>query len=177
MLRGNERREQPVDNHPAAEKNMKLNNCSTATGGKVRAVKQDLAKILLTQPVCTQEGEKIAGHGHNLAAGEARDGGTRAEGQDVAHCRGFSPETARIRQGARAALNTIARRYPPQTGGVVDFPWPLRIGGHRTDLHVARDLDGRAPGLTMPPDVSSRPRPGDAGGRLDSGRLQDLRCA
>lgn len=37
-----------------------VNIGSTATGGKVLAVKQDLAKIQLTQPVCTQEGEKIA---------------------------------------------------------------------------------------------------------------------
>jgi translation initiation factor 2 subunit 3 len=37
-----------------------VNIGSTATGGKVLAVKHDLAKILLTQPVCTQEGEKIA---------------------------------------------------------------------------------------------------------------------
>jgi translation initiation factor 2 subunit 3 len=37
-----------------------VNIGSTATGGKVQAVKGDLAKILLTQPVCTQEGEKIA---------------------------------------------------------------------------------------------------------------------
>ncbi|CAM9998741.1 unnamed protein product [Ascophyllum nodosum] len=37
-----------------------VNIGSTASGGKVLAVKQDLAKILLTQPVCTQEGEKIA---------------------------------------------------------------------------------------------------------------------
>ncbi|TYZ60981.1 hypothetical protein PybrP1_005336 [[Pythium] brassicae (nom. inval.)] len=37
-----------------------VNIGSTATGGKVLAVKQDLAKILLTAPVCTQEGEKIA---------------------------------------------------------------------------------------------------------------------
>mmetsp|Transcript_18713 Transcript_18713/g.24703 ORF Transcript_18713/g.24703 Transcript_18713/m.24703 type:complete len:459 (+) Transcript_18713:89-1465(+) len=37
-----------------------VNIGSTATGGKVLAVKEDLAKILLTQPVCTQEGEKIA---------------------------------------------------------------------------------------------------------------------
>eukprot|EP00520_Triparma_pacifica_P006679 CAMPEP_0118654704 /NCGR_PEP_ID=MMETSP0785-20121206/12534_1 /TAXON_ID=91992 /ORGANISM="Bolidomonas pacifica, Strain CCMP 1866" /LENGTH=455 /DNA_ID=CAMNT_0006547387 /DNA_START=164 /DNA_END=1528 /DNA_ORIENTATION=+ len=37
-----------------------VNIGSTATGGKVLAVKGDLAKILLTQPVCTQEGEKIA---------------------------------------------------------------------------------------------------------------------
>ncbi|GMI40464.1 hypothetical protein TeGR_g10816 [Tetraparma gracilis] len=37
-----------------------VNIGSTATGGKVIAVKGDLAKILLTQPVCTQEGEKIA---------------------------------------------------------------------------------------------------------------------
>lgn len=37
-----------------------VNIGSTATGGKVLAVKQDLAKILLTVPVCTQEGEKIA---------------------------------------------------------------------------------------------------------------------
>jgi len=37
-----------------------VNIGSTATGGKVLAVKADLAKIALTQPVCTQEGEKIA---------------------------------------------------------------------------------------------------------------------
>lgn len=37
-----------------------VNIGSTATGGKVLAVKQDLAKIHLTVPVCTQEGEKIA---------------------------------------------------------------------------------------------------------------------
>jgi translation initiation factor 2 subunit 3 len=37
-----------------------VNIGSTATGGKVVAVKGDLAKISLTQPVCTQEGEKIA---------------------------------------------------------------------------------------------------------------------
>ena len=37
-----------------------VNIGSTATGGKVAAVKGDLAKITLTQPVCTEEGEKIA---------------------------------------------------------------------------------------------------------------------
>lgn len=37
-----------------------VNIGSTATGGKVLAVNKDLAKILLTVPVCTQEGEKIA---------------------------------------------------------------------------------------------------------------------
>lgn len=37
-----------------------VNIGSTATGGKVQAVKGDLAKIALTQPVCTMEGEKIA---------------------------------------------------------------------------------------------------------------------
>jgi len=37
-----------------------VNIGSTATGGKVVAVKNDLAKILLTTPVCTMEGEKIA---------------------------------------------------------------------------------------------------------------------
>jgi len=37
-----------------------VNIGSTATGGKVQAVKGDLAKIALTQPVCTKEGEKIA---------------------------------------------------------------------------------------------------------------------
>jgi len=37
-----------------------VNIGSTATGGKVLAVKQDLAKIVLTNPVCTSEGEKIA---------------------------------------------------------------------------------------------------------------------
>jgi translation initiation factor 2 subunit 3 len=37
-----------------------VNIGSTATGGKVQAVKGDLAKVALTQPVCTEEGEKIA---------------------------------------------------------------------------------------------------------------------
>lgn len=37
-----------------------VNVGSTATGGKVMAVKGELAKISLTQPVCTVENEKIA---------------------------------------------------------------------------------------------------------------------
>ena len=37
-----------------------LNIGSTSTGGKVIAVKQDLAKIGLNHPVCTADGEKIA---------------------------------------------------------------------------------------------------------------------
>jgi len=37
-----------------------VNIGSTSTGGRVLAVKQDLAKIVLIQPVCTQEQEKIA---------------------------------------------------------------------------------------------------------------------
>ena len=37
-----------------------VNIGSTSTGGKVLAVKADLAKIALVQPVCTQTGEKIA---------------------------------------------------------------------------------------------------------------------
>mmetsp|Transcript_39891 Transcript_39891/g.62225 ORF Transcript_39891/g.62225 Transcript_39891/m.62225 type:complete len:331 (-) Transcript_39891:183-1175(-) len=37
-----------------------VNVGSTSTGGNVRAVKADLAKIELTVPVCTQVGEKIA---------------------------------------------------------------------------------------------------------------------
>jgi len=37
-----------------------VNIGSLSTGGRVMAVKADLAKINLTQPVCTEEGEKIA---------------------------------------------------------------------------------------------------------------------
>ncbi|KAL9648376.1 hypothetical protein ABK040_010539 [Willaertia magna] len=37
-----------------------INIGSTSTGGKIVAVKADLAKIVLTQPVCTQVGEKLA---------------------------------------------------------------------------------------------------------------------
>ena len=37
-----------------------VNIGSTASGGKIVAVKEDLAKISLTQPVCTEIGEKIA---------------------------------------------------------------------------------------------------------------------
>eukprot|EP00052_Salpingoeca_macrocollata_P000825 m.22463 g.22463 ORF g.22463 m.22463 type:complete len:468 (-) comp10898_c0_seq1:96-1499(-) len=37
-----------------------VNIGSLSTGGRVLAVKADLAKITLTQPVCTEQGEKIA---------------------------------------------------------------------------------------------------------------------
>merc|ERR1712228_827196 len=37
-----------------------LNIGSTSTGGRIQAVRADLAKISLTSPVCTAEGEKIA---------------------------------------------------------------------------------------------------------------------
>jgi translation initiation factor 2 subunit 3 len=37
-----------------------VNIGSTCTGGRVLAVKADLAKILLTSPACTEVGEKIA---------------------------------------------------------------------------------------------------------------------
>jgi translation initiation factor 2 subunit 3 len=37
-----------------------VNIGSTSTGGRVIAVKRDLAKIFLIHPVCTVEGEKIA---------------------------------------------------------------------------------------------------------------------
>eukprot|EP00455_Lapot_gusevi_P025893 TRINITY_DN2732_c0_g1_i9.p1 TRINITY_DN2732_c0_g1~~TRINITY_DN2732_c0_g1_i9.p1 ORF type:complete len:517 (-),score=208.60 TRINITY_DN2732_c0_g1_i9:503-2053(-) len=37
-----------------------VNIGSTSTGGRVIAVKNDLAKLVLTAPVCTQQGEKLA---------------------------------------------------------------------------------------------------------------------
>ena len=37
-----------------------VNIGSLSTGGKVLGVKVDLAMISLTNPVCTEEGEKIA---------------------------------------------------------------------------------------------------------------------
>ena len=37
-----------------------VNIGSLSTGGRVIAVKADLARIVLTQPVCTEIGEKIA---------------------------------------------------------------------------------------------------------------------
>lgn len=37
-----------------------VNIGSLSSGGRVVAVKQDLAKISLTSPVCTEVGEKIA---------------------------------------------------------------------------------------------------------------------
>lgn len=37
-----------------------VNIGSTTTGGRVAIVKQDLAKIMLTTPACTQVGEKIS---------------------------------------------------------------------------------------------------------------------
>jgi translation initiation factor 2 subunit 3 len=37
-----------------------VNIGSLSTGGRVSAVKADLGKIVLTNPVCTEVGEKIA---------------------------------------------------------------------------------------------------------------------
>ncbi len=37
-----------------------VNIGSTSTGGRVIAIKNDLAKLALTAPVCTQAGEKLA---------------------------------------------------------------------------------------------------------------------
>ena len=37
-----------------------VNIGSLSTGGRVLAIKADLAKIVLTNPVCTEVGEKIA---------------------------------------------------------------------------------------------------------------------
>lgn len=59
-----------------------VNIGSTSTGGRVTAVKDDLAKIVLTTPVCTEKGEKIAlsrrveKHWRLIGWGEIRRGGT-----------------------------------------------------------------------------------------------------
>jgi translation initiation factor 2 subunit 3 len=37
-----------------------VNIGSTSTGAKITAVRQDLAKLQLTAPVCTQIGEKLS---------------------------------------------------------------------------------------------------------------------
>jgi translation initiation factor 2 subunit 3 len=64
-----------------------VNIGSTATGGRVSACKADLAKIALTQPVCTIEGEKIAlsrrvdKHWRLIGWGEIRKG-TQIEVQE-----------------------------------------------------------------------------------------------
>jgi len=57
-----------------------VNIGSTSTGGRVKAVKHDLAKIVLTTPVCTSNGEKIAlsrrvdKHWRLIGWGEIRQG-------------------------------------------------------------------------------------------------------
>lgn len=59
-----------------------VNIGSTSTGGRVLATKADLAKLALTSPVCTQEGEKIAlsrrveKHWRLIGWGEIRKGVT-----------------------------------------------------------------------------------------------------
>ncbi|KAK4535460.1 hypothetical protein CDCA_CDCA05G1485 [Cyanidium caldarium] len=61
-----------------------VNVGSTSTGGRVLATKADLAKLALTSPVCTQEGEKIAlsrrieKHWRLIGWGEIRRGKTIA---------------------------------------------------------------------------------------------------
>mmetsp|Transcript_37696 Transcript_37696/g.117970 ORF Transcript_37696/g.117970 Transcript_37696/m.117970 type:complete len:341 (+) Transcript_37696:853-1875(+) len=71
------------------DETLMVNIGSTATGGRVVAVKKEKAKILLTQPVCTQEGEKIAlsrrvdKHWRLIGWGQIRRG-TRIEDQNSA---------------------------------------------------------------------------------------------
>eukprot|EP00968_Pinguiococcus_pyrenoidosus_P010940 scaffold875_cov222-Pinguiococcus_pyrenoidosus.AAC.2 len=73
------------------DETLMVNIGSTATGGRVIAVKNDLAiaRIVLTQPVCTEEGEKIAlsrrvgKHWRLIGWGQIRRG-TRLEDQNRA---------------------------------------------------------------------------------------------
>eukprot|EP01086_Lenisia_limosa_P016173 TRINITY_DN57_c0_g1_i3.p1 TRINITY_DN57_c0_g1~~TRINITY_DN57_c0_g1_i3.p1 ORF type:complete len:445 (+),score=33.55 TRINITY_DN57_c0_g1_i3:234-1568(+) len=64
----------------AKNENLMVNIGSTCSGGTVLAVKEDLAKIGLKQPVCTLEGEKIAlsrrvaSHWRLIGWGEIRRG-------------------------------------------------------------------------------------------------------
>merc|ERR1712159_468010 len=64
----------------AKDEILMVNIGSTSTGGRVEAVKQDLAKIILTTPVCTANGEKIAlsrrvdKHWRLIGWGEIRQG-------------------------------------------------------------------------------------------------------
>jgi len=64
----------------AKDEILMVNIGSTSTGGRVKAVKQDLAKIILTTPVCTANGEKIAlsrrvdKHWRLIGWGEIRQG-------------------------------------------------------------------------------------------------------
>merc|ERR1711924_422342 len=55
-----------------------VNIGSTATGGKVLAVKADLAKILLTQPVCTTEGERSRSVAASTSTGASSAGARSA---------------------------------------------------------------------------------------------------
>lgn len=65
-----------------------VNIGSLSTGGRVLAVKADLAKIVLTQPVCTEIGEKIAlsrrveKHWRLIGWGQIRRGLTIKSGSD-----------------------------------------------------------------------------------------------
>ena len=45
---------------PSKNEVLMVNIGSLSTGGRVSAVKADLGKIVLTNPVCTEVGEKIA---------------------------------------------------------------------------------------------------------------------
>lgn len=58
-MEGDEKRQTKVSKLTKNELLM-VNIGSLSTGGRVAAVKADLAKIVLTQPVCTSVGEKIA---------------------------------------------------------------------------------------------------------------------
>ena len=91
-----------------------LNIGSMCTGARVVAVKSDLAKLQLTSPVCTKEGEKVAlsrrveKHWRLSGGGRSRRGSRWIEHRGVAH------EGASGRHLSRSASReSFAKRFRP----------------------------------------------------------------
>ncbi|GBP71080.1 Eukaryotic translation initiation factor 2 subunit 3 [Eumeta japonica] len=73
-----------------------VNIGSLSTGGRVLATKADLAKIALTNPVCTEIGEKVAlsrrVENHWSQHGSTSDVSRRAASRSRGHCGGMKPK-------------------------------------------------------------------------------------
>jgi translation initiation factor 2 subunit 3 len=89
-----------------------VNIGSTSTGGRVLAIKNDLAKLVLTAPVCTQQGEKLAlsrrvdKHWRLIGWGKIRRG-TTIDVTDMAS-QDFDANETMFESETNAALDQIA---------------------------------------------------------------------
>jgi translation initiation factor 2 subunit 3 len=98
-----------------------VNIGSTSTGARILKVKGDLAKVVLTSPVCSQEGEKLAlsrrvdKHWRLIGWGRIRRG-TRIGPGDSADSSSESAEASSVEEDLDKAADKAAEAGKTETG-------------------------------------------------------------